>query len=82
MRLQTIADAYRKAFPHTKSWKDKSVHERSSKLFNSAKIVSRLAELKAELASAYGRGNNLLKEIATRQEDKDQGIAMQTASPA
>jgi hypothetical protein len=76
---KSIADAYRKAFPHTKSWKDKSVHERSSKLFNSAKIVSRLAELKAELASkclwTREQSVEVLKEIATRQEDKDQGIA-------
>jgi phage terminase small subunit len=41
------SDAFRKSYPHSCKWKEKSVHERASKLFSSVKVESRLAELQA-----------------------------------
>lgn len=40
-------NSYRKAYPHTKNWKDSSVSPRASKLAKSDKIVTRLEELRA-----------------------------------
>lgn len=57
--------AYRKAFPTSRKWKDKSVDEAASKLASDAKVISRLSELrgKAEEKATFTL-DNLLEEIA------------------
>lgn len=42
--------AYRSAYPHSKKWLDKTVHEKASRLFADSKVRARVAELKAEAA--------------------------------
>jgi len=44
--------AYRVAYPLSRRWKDKSVHEAASKLLASAKVQPRIAELRQKLAAA------------------------------
>jgi hypothetical protein len=45
------AGAYREAFPASKKWKDKSVHERASTLMRDIKVVSRVEELRSKVAA-------------------------------
>ena len=37
--------AYRVAFPASKRWKDKTVHEKASRLFADGKVSARVSEL-------------------------------------
>lgn len=47
----TQADAYREAYPVSKKWKDKSVHEKASALMKDGKVMSRVDELRAKAAA-------------------------------
>lgn len=53
------SDAYREAYPKSKNWKDKTVWEKSSRLYNDGKVQARIAELvqaaakRAEIDAAY-----------------------------
>ena len=42
--------AYRKAYPHSKRWKDKTVHEKASRLFSEDKVKARVNQLQLEAA--------------------------------
>lgn len=42
--------AYRKAFPASQKWKDKTVHEKASRLFKEGKVQTRVRELQAKVA--------------------------------
>lgn len=42
--------AYREAYPKSKNWKDKTVDNRASKLFNSYEVFTRYQELQKEKA--------------------------------
>lgn len=72
------AEAYRKAYPHSRAWKAYSAQIAASKLANNAKVSLRIQELKAELASkslwSREQSVEVLKEIATRQGDEVLGI--------
>jgi phosphoenolpyruvate-protein kinase (PTS system EI component) len=46
------AEAYRRAFPSSLGWKDKSVWEKASVLANDVNVRSRVAELQAKAAEA------------------------------
>ncbi len=46
----TQADAYRKAYPASKKWKDDSVHNKASALMRDAQVAARVAALKAAVA--------------------------------
>lgn len=47
---KTQADAYRDAYPKSKSWKDGSVHTKASLLMSNVKVQQRVAELKERIA--------------------------------
>lgn len=42
--------AYRKAYPQSKRWKDKTVHEKASRLFSEDKVKARVNQLQLEAA--------------------------------
>ncbi|MEL7966378.1 terminase small subunit [Vreelandella neptunia] len=42
--------AYRKAYAQSKRWKDKTVHEKASRLFSEGKVEARVQELQEEAA--------------------------------
>jgi phage terminase small subunit len=42
--------AYRVAFPASKRWKDKTIHEKASRLFADGKVLARVAELIEQVA--------------------------------
>lgn len=42
--------AYRKAYPQSKRWKDKTVHEKASRLFSEGKVQARVNQLQLEAA--------------------------------
>jgi phage terminase small subunit len=46
------ADAYRQAFPQSVRWKDKTVHEKASRLAADGKVKARIQELLDKAASA------------------------------
>ena len=48
----TQADAFRKAFPHCLRWKDKTIHERASRLAARDKVRARVQELGQKAAAA------------------------------
>lgn len=60
------SEAYRQAYPRSKAWKDKSVHEEASKLLANPKVAPRVEELKA------------LREEEFKAEAKRQGIDAET----
>lgn len=43
----TQSDSYRKAYPSSLKWKDKTVHEKASAFAKDGKVLARVAELKA-----------------------------------
>jgi predicted nucleic acid-binding Zn-ribbon protein len=53
------ADAYRMAYPKSKSWKPETLHPQASKMMADHKIATRVQELKEQLAS---------KALWTRQD--------------
>lgn len=58
------ADAYRKAYPRSKSWKPESVYSKSSQLMTDAKVAARVTELRAAIASkAVLSASEVLNEI-------------------
>ena len=42
--------AYRVAFPASKRWKDKTIHEKASRLFADGKVSARVSELVVQVA--------------------------------
>ena len=58
---KTQADAYREVYPQSRLWKDKSVHERASKVC--AKVRPRIDALKRQAASRAGITREELVEI-------------------
>jgi hypothetical protein len=72
---QSQADAYRKAYPHSRAWKAESAQIAASRLAKNTKVMLRVQELKAELASkclwTREQSVEVLKEIATRQGDEE-----------
>jgi hypothetical protein len=72
---QSQADAYRKAYPHSRSWKAESAQIAASRLAKNAKVMLRVQELKAELASkclwTREQSVEVLKEIATRKFNEE-----------
>ena len=44
------SEAYRRAYPRAKHWKPETVHSRASHLLRNSKVLTRVEELKAELA--------------------------------
>ncbi len=72
--------AYRLAYPHTSEWKDKSIDERASKLFNTDKVQSRWNDLQdrvikeAEEESIF-TVKQVLKEIKDLLDTKITDIA-------
>lgn len=49
---ETQSEAFRKAYPRSRKWMAKSVHERASELANFSKVVARIAELRAPAVEA------------------------------
>lgn len=47
----TQADAYRKAYPKCKRWKQETIHNKASALMRISEVSTRVKELQAELAS-------------------------------
>lgn len=74
---KTQADAYRVAYPVSVRWKDKSVHEKASKLV--AKVRPRINELQAKVAEAavVDRATvlSVMSEIVTKAPDDVTGSA-------
>lgn len=46
------AEAYRQAFPLSRKWKDKTVHEKASRLASEDKVQARIQELRGKAADA------------------------------
>lgn len=46
------AEAYRQAFPQSRKWKDKTVHEKASRLTAEDKVQARIQELRDKAAEA------------------------------
>lgn len=46
------SEAYRRAYPVSKKWKDQAVHVNASKMLADAKVALRVDELRASIASA------------------------------
>lgn len=44
-------DAYRKAFPASRKWKDKTVYNRASELYNTREILGRIKEIQISATS-------------------------------
>lgn len=60
------SDAYRKAFPASLKWKDKTVHNRASEFFNSGEVMGRVEALQAELRSKYeATAENVLRRMGS-----------------
>jgi phage terminase small subunit len=58
------SDAYRKAYPASLKWKDKTVHECASKLAANTKVSTRVSELQALSAdAAVLDGAEIMREI-------------------
>ena len=49
IRTDNQREAYRKAYPSSKKWKDKNVDTAASRLLNSAKVLPRYTELRERL---------------------------------
>lgn len=57
-------DAYRKAFPKSKNWKDTTVSPKASTLLKSNKIQARLKQLREQVQEATGiTAERVLKEL-------------------
>lgn len=52
LKSDNASAAYRIAFPLSQRWKDKSVHERASRLLAAAKVQSRIAELRRKVSES------------------------------
>lgn len=59
----TQRQAYYKAYPHSKKWKEESADQRASRLFSEVKVRSRFNELKEEIAEELKQ-----ETIASKQE--------------
>lgn len=73
------ADAYRKAYPSSLSWKDDSVHNKASALMRDALVKARVNELRAEIAQKdlWSRIDSVetLKPIAMHADKDSDRIA-------
>lgn len=59
------AEAYRKAYPKAKRWKDSTVHVEASKLAGTSKVSTRVADLQAAMAEkSEVDGARILQEAA------------------
>lgn len=56
--------AYQKAYPKSQKWKDKTVDNRASKLFNSYEVFTRYNELKNKIEEEHRKKNLWTKEKA------------------
>ena len=63
VELGNASEAYRRAYPRSKSWSDKSVHEEASKKLALPKVATRVEQLKEEKAKEF------------KAEAKKQGLA-------
>jgi len=57
--------AYRHAFPQSRKWQDKTIHEHASRLLAKGKVQARLAEIRQKLAAATEVDlQRVVKEVA------------------
>lgn len=83
-------EAYRKAYPSAKEWKDKTVDNRASELYNSREVLGRYSELMSEHKdkALWTREDavNTLKWLLDKSmqsiENQDEGYVRQGTSNA
>ena len=65
VQFGVAAEAYRKAYPASTKWKDKTVHERASVLLKNNKVATRVKELQTKAAKKHDvTVERILKELA------------------